>query len=130
MAVIIAALLIVVGAWFAVTKLSSSKAPAIDSSKYQAVFFVNNSVYFGKLSSSGDYLILKDVFYVKAKSEDGATGAQGASSDQGNVEITKLGDGEIHGPEDEMIIPRDQVWFYENLKSDSKVTQVIKTYKK
>ena len=41
----------------------------------------------------------------------------------------KLGQ-EIHGPEDEMIISKDHVLFYENLKSDGKVSQSIEQYKK
>ena len=42
--------------------------------------------------------------------------------------LTKLG-GEIHGPEDKMIVNRQQVLFIENLKPDSKVVQLIKDHK-
>lgn len=45
------------------------------------------------------------------------------------MQLIKLGD-EIHGPEDEMILSKDQVLFYENLKTDGKVAQSIEKYKK
>jgi len=106
---------------------------AIDSSKYQAVFFTNGQVYFGKLQASGsDYLKLTDIFYLQAQStEDGDTEAnpQATSSDQNsNVQLIKLGN-EVHGPEDQMIISKEQVLFYENLKVDGKVAQSIEKYK-
>lgn len=105
---------------------------AIDSNKYQAVFFTNGQVYFGKLQASGnDYLKLTDIFYLQAQStEDGDTDAnpQATSSDQNNVQLIKLGN-EVHGPEDQMIISKEQVLFYENLKADGKVAQSIEKYK-
>lgn len=116
-----------------VLSMNKNALPAIDSSKYQAVFFTNGQVYFGKLQASGDYMKLTDVYYLQAqnteedKSED-SENPQKASSNQNNVQLIKLGD-EIHGPADEMIIVKDQVLFYENLKSDGKVAQSIAKYK-
>jgi len=105
---------------------------AIDSSKYQAVFFTNGQVYFGKLQASGsNYLKLTDIFYLQAQStEEGETDTnlQSTSSDQNNVQLIKLGN-EVHGPEDQMIISKEQVLFYENLKADGKVAQSIEKYK-
>ncbi len=43
-------------------------------------------------------------------------------------QLIKLGE-EVHGPEDAMIINRDQVLFYENLKPGGKVSQLIQNYK-
>ena len=102
----------------------------IDSSKYQAVFFTNGQVYFGKLKNQGsDYLHLSDVYYLQTNADATSENPQqSTSTDQGNVQLIKLGD-EIHGPEDEMIISKDQVLFYENLKTDGKVSQSIQEYK-
>lgn len=126
--VIVLVLLVAVGGWFAWTKLQSAGS-AIDSSKYQAVFFTNGQVYFGKLSVFGsDTLKLKDVFYLQTDAGSDSQNPQKSSSDeQTNVQLVKLGN-EIHGPEDEMIISKDQVLFYENLKSDGKVAQSIEQY--
>jgi len=110
--------------------LAQNKGMVIDSGKYQAVFFTNGQVYFGKLKNqSSDYLHLSDVYYLQTDSDTASQNPQQATAtDQSNVQLIKLGD-EIHGPEDEMIISKDQVLFYENLKSDGKVSQSIQQYK-
>lgn len=110
--------------------ISSHGSTAIDSSKYQAVFFTNGQVYFGKLHQfNGESMKLTDIFYLQSSSSNaGSSNPQSTSSDKSNVQLIKLGD-EIHGPEDEMIISKDQVLFYENLKPDGKVAQSIAKYK-
>lgn len=117
--------------WF-VWSNKSGGAVAIDSSKYQAVFFENGQIYFGKLQSvNSDYMKLTDIFYLQSQQpteEKDATNPQKTSSSQTNVQLIKLGD-EIHGPEDEMVISKDQVLFYENLKPDGKVAQSIEKFK-
>lgn len=124
-----AGVIIAVVAWLVMTALGA-KMTGIDSGKYQAVFFTNGQVYFGKLQSGGSgYLRLTDVYYLQtqAAAED-STNPQDAATDQGNATLIKLGD-EIHGPEDEMIISEEQVLFYENLKKDGKVSQSIEKHK-
>ena len=110
---------------------SATTESAISAKEYQAVFFTNGQVYFGKLHSfNSEYLKLTDIFYLQTQSADQkSTNPQdAASSDQTNVQLIKLGD-EIHGPQDEMIISRDQVLFFENLKPNGKVAQSIAKYK-
>lgn len=119
--------------WYAFLKPNTTTA-AIDSSKYQAVFFTNGQVYFGKLSSvNDDFLRLKDVYYLQTKAketkEDDNNPQPATSQDASDVELIKLGS-EIHGPADEMIVSRDQVLFFENLKSEGNVSKTITTYKK
>lgn len=113
----------------------SSTAANIDSSKYQAVFFTNGQVYFGKLQSlNGGYLKLTGVFYLQAKeqaasAEDQNNPQKTTTDTSQDVELIKLGD-EIHGPRDEMIISREQVLFFENLKSEGKISSSIDQYLK
>lgn len=108
----------------------STVSSSIDSSKYQAVFFTNGQVYFGKLQTlNGNYLRLTNIFYLQTKATDPTNPQQTNSDAKADVQLIKLGD-EIHGPSDEMIINNDQVLFFENLKPDGKVTQSIITYKK
>lgn len=109
----------------------SNVAGQIDKSKFQAVFFTNGQVYFGKLSKvDGDYYKLTDVFYIQeAQNTNSGTDSDNPqetdTSQQGSSpQLIKLG-AEIHGPEDAMIINRDQVLFFENLKTDGKVSDVI-----
>lgn len=102
----------------------------IDNSKHQAVFLTTGQAYFGKLEIVNDnYLKLTQVFYVQPeKSDQPADGEElEAPAANNNLQLVKLGD-EVHGPEDSMVINRDQVLFFENLKSNSKVSQLIKQY--
>lgn len=129
---VVVLVIIAAAAWFGWTKMQGG-ATGIDSSKYQAVFFTNGQVYFGKLTSANDdYLKLTDVFYLQTQNSDSdakdSKNPQESSTDQSEVQLIKLGN-EVHGPEDAMMITRDQVLFYENLKSDGKVAQTIAQYK-
>lgn len=112
--------------------LKGGSAPTgIDTGKYQAAFFTNGQVYFGKLQPfSNEYMKLTDIYYLQTQTgeDTDSKNPQKTSDDQNNVQLIKLGD-EIHGPTDEMIISKDQLLFYENLKDDGKVAESIKKYK-
>jgi hypothetical protein len=114
-----------VAAWMFMN--NNSSAAAVDSSKYQAVFFTNGQVYFGKLQGlQNGFYKLTDIYYLQAQSTD-ASVQKTADSSAANPQLIKLGD-EIHGPTDEMVINKDQVLFYENLKTDGKVSASIAKY--
>jgi len=51
------------------------------------------------------------------------------SATSNDVSLVKLGC-ELHGPEDEMLINRDQVIFWENLKADGQVAKAVAEYQK
>lgn len=129
--IVIAIVLGVIG--WSVWSGTQNSGTAIDGSKYQAVFFTNGQVYFGKLTSfSGDYMKLTEVFYLQtqATEDTDSENPQQASTDKNaNTTLIKLGD-EIHGPEDAMIISKDQILFYENLKPAGKVSSTIDQYNK
>ena len=129
-AVAVAVILLVAAAWFAFTRFGG--ATTIDSKKYQAVFFTNGQVYFGKLSKvNGDYMRLENVYYLQNKTEatDEASPQSASAQNASDVELIKLGN-EIHGPEDEMLISKDQVLFFENLKPAGTVSQTITNFQK
>ena len=98
---------------------------------YQAVFLTNGQVYFGKLSATGTWLRLTDIYYLQASStlQQGASVADQTGDQSANLQLVKLG-GELHGPLDNMYIEKDKVMFWENLKDDSKVVEAIKNYSK
>lgn len=129
---IIIASLLLAGAVIAVLVYAfnrSSAATVIDSSKYQAVFVTNGDVYFGKLSAiNSEYMRLTDVYYPQKKADAGDEKAA-AKQDASDVELIKRGN-EIHGPEDEIIIAKDQIFFFENLKPTGAVSQTISNYQK
>lgn len=121
-----AALLIgmLLGGWYFYQQSSSY----IKSDKYQAVFLTNGQVYFGKLYKlDRERYRLNDIFYLQAQSDTNNPQAT-AETQSSDVQLVKLGS-EVHGPEDEMIIGKEQVLFFENLKKDGKVTESINKYR-
>ena len=101
--------------------------PWVSSSDWQAVFLANNQVYFGHLSSAGrDYAVLKDIFYLSVAQPNQPL-QQGASVPGPTLNLVKLG-GELHGPQDTMYIPNNQIMFWENLKKDSQVVKAIDAF--
>ena len=118
-AVSLAVLIVVIGSigvWYLTDFVKYdryNKQDFIDSNTYQAIFLTNDQIYFGHIKDiNDDYLILSDVYYVRINEETG------------EKILVKLGMIEPHGPEGSMVINKDQVLFWENLKPDS---QVIKT---
>lgn len=119
----------VAGSW---VWAASHRTDAIDGGKYQAVFFTSGQVYFGKLEKINDsYMKLTHVFYIQASNSSSSTNSQNpqdaAKAQSSDLQLIKLGN-EIHGPEDAMIISKDQILFFENLKNDGKVADTITKY--
>jgi hypothetical protein len=116
---------------FNVNTKTSPESDRVDTSKYQAVFLnggatsgnVLYSTYFGRLRAMNDkYLVLQDVYYLTASNDN--NGRQSAS------QLTKLGCDQLHAPYDQMIINRNQVAFWENIRDDGGVVKAIGEYKK
>lgn len=118
--VVVAAISVVSGLLYMQTRITNY----IDGNKYQAVFLTNGQVYFGKLQKvNGDYFKLKEIFYL----ENNSATVDDTNQDQDKIHLVKLGD-EIHGPEDEMIVDKAQILFFENIKKDGGVSTAIKNY--
>jgi hypothetical protein len=90
----------------------------VDKSQYQAVFInVNGSsggqAYFGNITSiNSRYIILNNAFYLE-------TGTGANQYTLNNLSCA------LYNPVDQMVINRSQVAFWQNLKSNSTVTQDI-----
>lgn len=130
--IVIGAVIAVLGlaTWLLASMNSAASAPGVDANKYQAVFLNNGQVYFGKLVQVNDqYLKLTKVFYIQDSTADAtSTEKSDEQTTTGDKKLIKLGK-EVHGPEDAMIINRDHVTMYENLKTDSEVVKLITQYK-
>jgi hypothetical protein len=94
---------------------------------YQSVFVANDQVYFGKLSWSGKWYKLTDIYYLQAPNGIQKTEGAKANVTDPNIQLVKLGN-ELHGPEDVMYLDSSKIIFWENLKSDSKVVEAINNY--
>ena len=104
-----------------VTLLSGPRLLIREPTSYQAVFLDNNQAYFGKLrSGKGDFLTLRDVYYLRV-------GTLQSAGQNGSVELDliKLGS-EPHGPRDEMIINKAHVLFYQDLSESGQVMKLIR----
>ena len=109
---------------------TTSTSGAVNGKQYQALFLSNGQVYFGRLSGvDKSYVKLKDIYYLQVQQQVQPGQQQQNNQQQPNVSLAKLG-GELHGPEDTMYVSRDQVLFWENLKTDGKVAKAIEDYKK
>jgi hypothetical protein len=99
----------------------------VDSSKYQAVFLNGGQVYFGKISAlNKNYLVLSNIYYLRVTQQV----QPGQENQQNNFTLAKLGC-ELHRPTDVMVVNKDQVIFWENLKEEegeNTVTGAIKRY--
>ncbi len=107
---------------------TSSGENNINKESHQAVFLKTGQVYFGKITKLTEtQLTLENIYYLKAGSGAKPTTAAEVANPTGDVSLVKLG-GELHGPEDVMYIERKEVTFWENLKTDSKVSKAIKQF--
>lgn len=104
-----------------------SEGQLVDSNKYQAVFLNGGQVYFGKVRElNKQYVTLDSIYYLRVNeqaAEGEKTNQQTTNSNQ-QISLAKLGC-ELHGPEDKMVINREQVTFWENLKDDGQVAKAI-----
>ena len=98
----------------------------VDKSKMQAVFLENGQVYFGSITGlNSSYLNLSNIYYLRVNQQV----QPGKEAAQNDVSLVKLGC-ELHGPEDLMTINREQVTFWENLKSDGQVAKAVEEFVK
>lgn len=104
----------------------------VNKDAYHAVFLSNNQVYFGKLSEvNSERAVLTEIYYLQVNQQIQPVQAkegEATTTPQAQFSLVKLGN-EIHGPTDRMVINRDQLLFYEELKGDSRVTKAIEQFK-
>lgn len=95
---------------------------------WTSVFLANGQVYFGKLSALPlkSTVMLKDIYYLQVR--QALQPAENPQEPAQQISLVKLGS-ELHGPEDEMFIPKNQILFWEKMKEDSQVVQAIERYR-
>lgn len=109
----------------------SAENKYVDTSKMQAVFLNGGQVYFGKISALNEkYMKVGDIYYLRVNQQvQPNQQSANTSAAQNDISLVKLGC-ELHGPQDEMLINRDQIIFWENLKDDGQVAKAVAEYKK
>lgn len=107
----------------------SSEFSNVDKTKLQAVFLNGGQVYFGKVSElNSKYLELDNIYYLRVNQQvqPNQTNTNASADD---ISLVKLGC-ELHGPQDSMVINREQIIFWENLKDDGQVAKAVAEYQK
>ena len=108
----------------------SKESDQIDKTKHQAIFLTNGQVYFVNLKSiNSQYLVLNDIYYLNVNQQVQPDQKDSSKQAQNNITLVKLGC-ELHGPVDQMVVNRDQVTFWENLKDEGQVSKAIAEWKK
>ena len=125
--ILAAIVVIVLVAWFLMPKGVAGGGRTPDPSRFQAVFLDNGQVFFGKLKNTdGTYLVLEDAYYTQKQELPANASEKQKAAVQNNVSLAKVGS-EVYGPETSMSIRAEQVLFWQNLKSDSKDANAIKS---
>lgn len=101
------------------------EAKYVDHSKLQAVF-LNGVTYFGHIQAlNSKYMRITGIYYLQVNQQIQPKDKQQASK----LELVPLGC-EVQRPQNEMLVNRDQIIFWENLKDDSGLNTVPGRIKK
>jgi len=104
------------------------EAEFVNKDRVQAVFLTNGQVYFGNVKDiTSQYVDLQDIYYLNSQQQPDTEGNSQNDTSATTFSLVKLGC-ELHGPIDQMLINRDQVSFWENLKDDGKVAKAIEQW--
>ena len=91
---------------------------ALLSDRYQIVYLLTGQIYIGKLqNTSGQYLTLTHAYTLQTPQADAAK----TDTTSNIIQVSR----QVYGPEDSMALRADQVEFWQNLRTDSKVAQAI-----
>ncbi len=105
---------------------SSAEQDMVKTDRLQAVFLNGGQVYFGNIGDMNrGYITLSNIYYLRVNQQVQPNQSQEQASQE--VTLAKLGC-ELHGPEDKMVINREQVMFWENLKTDGQVAEAVKKF--
>ncbi len=125
----VGAIVILLGGAILLASAGGKVAPEnkyVDNGKLQAIFLNTGQVYFGNIKTlNSRYFVVKNIYYLQT-ANGGASGAAAANS---SVSLVKLGC-ELHQPDDQMVINRDQVTFWENLHDSGQVAKAVTTFEK
>lgn len=128
---IVLLVVVLVAAYFGASAFQNrGLAATINTKQYQAVFLTNGQVYFGKLSpAAAGYVQVEDIYYLQVQTAQpaGTATKDSTTPKTDSTQLVKLGQ-ELHAPEDKMVISKEQILFFENIKDNSKVVQAIKAY--
>lgn len=107
-----------------------AESSKVDGDRLQAVFLSGGQVYFGNINELNDEFVeMENIYYLRVNQtvQPDQENGQNQPAAQNDISLVKLGC-ELHGPQDQMLINRSQVIFWENLKDDGQVANAVKDY--
>lgn len=123
--IVVAAVVVLLAVGLVAWKFMGVGATQPRGDRYQAVFLDNGQVFFGKLkNTSGQYLRLEGAYYSKTQDVPADATEEQKAAVANNVSLAKVGN-EVYGPESTVQIRAEQVLFWQDLKTDSKVAKAI-----
>lgn len=115
----LAVLAVLAAAGYGVFDLVRARDPfggRIDPKRFQAVILSNDRIYFGHLRSvSDEFYELREVFFIR----------EAKAGERTVQQVAPLSE-ELQGPENRMLIRKDEVVLVENLREDSPVAKAIR----
>ncbi len=104
---------------------NANEAKYVKDNQYQALQLANGQAYYGHITNlSGKFVRIQDVFYLSENQTLQGDEQTGSSS----LQLIKLGC-ERHSPDDEIIISRDQLSYWENLDNNGELVKKIDEFK-
>jgi hypothetical protein len=102
------------------------KSKSFPPDTFFAVFLTNDQVYFGHITKeTSKTLTLENVYYLKANAEVNTADPESeTNAGTAKVSLIKLGE-ELHSPEDKMVINKEQIIFWEKMRSAGVVMNAI-----
>ncbi len=123
-------LIVALAAYAAIGGSSTGESKFVNKKQMQAVFLNGGQVYFGRINDlNNSYLRMSDIYYLRVNQTVQPNQQNNNQAAQNDISLVKLGC-ELHGPQDEMVIYREQIIFWENLKDDGQVAKAVDEYKK
>lgn len=113
------------GGWLLWSANNKNTVAGIETDKYQTVYLMNGQIYFGKLTALNDtQLKLTNVYFLQTNTTD-ETAADASDDTASKAQLIKLSEA-IYDPQDEMIISKSQMLYFQNLRDDGRAAQLIK----
>ena len=101
-----------------------------DTTSYQSVTLTSGQTFFGKLAPySPKTYVLNDVYYLQASQQTSLTTEEGEGASTNlndNVQLFRLTD-DLHQPQNQLVLNRDQVLYWQNLQTDSPIVDTIQS---
>lgn len=120
-------ILILALAAFLMFDKQKTKKPVAEETSYKIIYLENNIVYYAKVAKEDAYNIyLSDVYFIDTQTVDKPTTEEDTATTNESVEVLKKRGDDSSGW---LAVNRQKIFGFEDLPLDSKVMEMINSYK-